>query len=108
MPEQPENLILQLLREMRADIARNADRMATKDDIARLDQNIDRIDQKIDILRSDVASDLADVENVSATRSPISAAPSWSITPQQSAMAFCERVRGAAPPRRAAPWHRAA
>jgi len=55
MPEQPENLVLQLLREMRADIARNADRMATKDDIATLDQ-------KIDILRADVASDLAGLD----------------------------------------------
>lgn len=62
MPEQPENLVLQLLRELRADIARNADRMTTKDDIGRLDQKIERVDQKIDILRADVASDLADVE----------------------------------------------
>lgn len=62
MPEQPENLVLQLLRELRADIARNADRMATKDDIGRLDQRIESVDQKIDILRADVASDLADVE----------------------------------------------
>ena len=62
MPEQPENLVLQLLRELPADIARNADRLATKDDIARLDQNIDRVDQKIDILRADVASDLANLE----------------------------------------------
>lgn len=52
MPEQPGNLVLQLLGELRADIARNADRMATRDDAARLDQ-------KIDILRADVASDIA-------------------------------------------------
>jgi hypothetical protein len=54
MPEQPENLDLQLLRELRADIARNSDRMATKDDVARLDQ-------KIDILRVDVASDITGI-----------------------------------------------
>ena len=47
MPEQPGNLVLQLLGELRADIARNADRMATRDDAARLD-----------ILRADVASDI--------------------------------------------------
>lgn len=62
MSEQPENLVLQLLRELRADIARNADRMATKDDIARLYQNVGSLDQKIDILRADVASDLASLE----------------------------------------------
>ncbi len=55
MAEQPENIVLTLLRELRADIARNAERMATKDDIGRLDQ-------KIDILRADVASDLANLE----------------------------------------------
>ena len=62
MAEQPENIVLALLRELRADIAKNADRMATKDDIARLDQNIDRLDQKVGILRADVASDLAEIE----------------------------------------------
>ncbi len=55
MSEQPENIVLQLLRELRADVARNADRMATKDHIATLDQ-------KIDILRADVASDLVGLE----------------------------------------------
>ena len=55
MAEQPENIVLALLRELRADIAKNAERMATKDDIARLDQ-------KVDILRADVASDLVEIE----------------------------------------------
>ena len=62
MAEEPGNIVLALLRELRADIAKNAERMATKDDIARLDQNIDRLDQKVDILRADVASDLAEIE----------------------------------------------
>lgn len=68
MAEQPENIVLALLRELRADIAKNADRMATKGDIAGLDQ-------KVDILRADVASDLAEIENVSAIGSAFSSAP---------------------------------
>lgn len=63
MPDsQPENLVLQLLREMRAD-------MATKTDVARLDSSIARIDgsitdvrSEVQSLRADVASDLMTIE----------------------------------------------
>ncbi len=57
MPE-PDNLVLQLLREMRGKM----DSMATKDDFGRLDEKIDNLgaDLRSDMhsLRADVASDL--------------------------------------------------
>jgi hypothetical protein len=53
LPE-PENLVLTILREMRAE-------MATKSDIARLDSKIARLDSKIDDVRSEVHSLRADV-----------------------------------------------
>jgi hypothetical protein len=59
MVDQPENLVLQLLREMRAE-------MATKDDVRRLevklDDNIADVRSEIRSLRADVASDLLTVE----------------------------------------------
>lgn len=54
MAIEPENLVLQLLREMRAD-------MASKDDIRRLDDKIGHLDDKIADVRSDVHSLRADV-----------------------------------------------
>jgi septation ring formation regulator EzrA len=61
MPE-PENMVLRLLQEMRAE-------MATKKDIARLDDKIDGVRSEVaDVrsevrsLRADVASDLVSLE----------------------------------------------
>lgn len=51
---QPDNLVLQLLRDMRAD-------MATRSDIARLDGRIERFDSAIADLRSEMHSLRADV-----------------------------------------------
>ena len=53
MPE-PDNLVLTILREMRAE-------MATKADIARLDAKIAGVDSKVEDVRSDVRSLRADV-----------------------------------------------
>ncbi len=52
---EPDNLVLQLLREMRAD-------MATKADIARLEAKIADTDAKVMSLAADVASDLLALE----------------------------------------------
>lgn len=51
----PENLVLQLLREMRAD-------MVTKADIARLETKITDVDAKVMSLAADIASDLSTLE----------------------------------------------
>jgi hypothetical protein len=57
MPDntQPENLVLQLLREMRTD-------MATKTDVARIDSSIADVRSEVQSLRADVASDLVTIE----------------------------------------------
>ena len=59
MADQPENLVLKLLREMRSE-------MATKDDVhrleARFDDNIADVRSEVHSLRADVASDLLTVE----------------------------------------------
>ena len=52
---EPENLVLQLLREMRAD-------MATKADVLRLENKIADVDAKVMSLAADVASDLLTLE----------------------------------------------
>ena len=52
---EPENLVLQLLREMRAD-------MATKGDLARLENKIEDVRSEVHSLRADVASDLMTLE----------------------------------------------
>ena len=56
---EPENLVLQLLREMRAD-------MATKADVARLEKRLENkiadVDAKVKSLAADVPSDLLSVE----------------------------------------------
>jgi hypothetical protein len=54
MPE-PENLVLAILREMRAE-------MATKSDVARLDAKIDDARSEVHSLRADVASDMLSLE----------------------------------------------
>jgi phage shock protein A len=53
--DQPENLVLQLLRDMRGDIADVRQKMATKDDVADLRSEIH---SELHSLRADVASDL--------------------------------------------------
>ncbi len=53
--DQPENLVLQLLRDMRGDIADVRQKMATKDDVADLRSEIL---SELHSLRADVASDL--------------------------------------------------
>ena len=57
MPDntQPENLVLQLLREMRAD-------MATKTDVVRIDSSIADVRSEVQSLRADVAPDLVTIE----------------------------------------------
>lgn len=62
MPEQPENLVLQLLRELRADIAKEGDLIARQGDLVAKKDDVGRLDEKIDVLRADVASDLASIE----------------------------------------------
>ena len=59
MADQPENLVLKLLREMRGE-------MATKDDVrrleAKLDDNVADVRSEVHSLRADVASDLLTLE----------------------------------------------
>ena len=68
MSDDPENLVLRLLREMRADMATKADiaemakeydlaNMVTKDDLAKMASK-DDLRLEINALRADVASDL--------------------------------------------------
>lgn len=52
---EPENIVLVLLREMRAE-------MATKEDFARLDARIEDVRSEVHSLRADVASDLLTLE----------------------------------------------
>ena len=52
---EPENLVLVLLREMRAE-------MATKADVARLENDIADVRSEVRSLRADVASDLIRIE----------------------------------------------
>ena len=54
MPE-PDNLVLNLLREMRGE-------MATKSDVAALERKISDLDGKVMSLAADVASDLLTLE----------------------------------------------
>jgi len=59
MSGEPENLVLELLRGLRADVARLETNMATKSELAEL-----RTELKADLrsLRADVASDLATMQ----------------------------------------------
>ena len=52
---EPENMVLQLLREMRGDLAGVREGMATKTDVADLRADLQS-------LRADVASDLVTIE----------------------------------------------
>jgi hypothetical protein len=52
---EPDNLVLVLLREMRAD-------MATKSDIEQLDRKIEDVGSEVNSLRADVASDMLSLE----------------------------------------------
>ena len=61
MVDEPDNLILRMLREMREQMATKADLafMASKADLAELEARMERsVDAKINSLRADVASDL--------------------------------------------------
>ena len=51
---EPENLVLKLLREMRAE-------MATKGDLVRLENRVERLENKVEDVRSEVHSLRADV-----------------------------------------------
>jgi phage shock protein A len=62
MVDQPENLVLQLLREMRGEMAEMRAESATKGDAHRLDDKIADVRSEIHSLRADVASDLLTVE----------------------------------------------
>jgi hypothetical protein len=62
MVDQPENLVLQILREMRGEMGEMRAESATKGDIRRLDDKIDDVRSEVHSLRSDVASDLLTVE----------------------------------------------
>ncbi len=52
---EPENLILKILREMRAELA-------TKEDVSRLDGKIEDLRSEVHSLRADVASDMLSSE----------------------------------------------
>lgn len=66
MSDGPENLVLQILRDMRAEVAEMRAAMATKDDIADLRSEMSS-------LRADVASDFIDVRReIAATRKDLS------------------------------------
>jgi len=59
--DEPDNLVLRMLREMREQMATKADLagMASKSDLAALEERLERsTDSKINSLRADLASDL--------------------------------------------------
>jgi hypothetical protein len=58
MSTEPDSLILQFLREMRADIARIDGNMATKDDVAAVRSDFGELKADFNSLRADVASDV--------------------------------------------------
>ena len=57
MPE-PENLVLAMLRDMRAEMATKTEVDGLKTDIARLDGKIDDVRSEVKSLAADVASDM--------------------------------------------------
>jgi len=64
--DEPDSLILRLLREMRS-------QMATKDDIAEVKNDISELRSEIHSLRADVASDLATLDaKIDRTRKDLS------------------------------------
>lgn len=62
MVDQPENLVVELLREMRGEMSEMRAESATKGDVRRLDDKIADLGSEIHSLRADVASDLLTVE----------------------------------------------
>jgi hypothetical protein len=58
MSTEPESLMLQMLREIRADIARIDGKMATKDDLAATQSQFGDLKADFNSLRADVASDM--------------------------------------------------
>ena len=63
MADEPDNLVLQILREMRAKMEDMAEKMATKDDLA----------AEMHSLRADVASDLHSMDaKIDGTRKELS------------------------------------
>ena len=60
MPE-PENLVLAILREMRAEMATCGD-MATKADVAAVREEVADVRSEVHSLRADVASDMLSLE----------------------------------------------
>lgn len=66
MTDEPDSLILRLLREMRS-------QMATKDDIAEVKNDISELRSEMHSLRADVASDLATLDaKIDRTRKDLS------------------------------------
>jgi hypothetical protein len=58
MADEPDNMVLRMLREMREQMVTKGD-VATKADLADMEARIERsVDSKINSLRADVASDL--------------------------------------------------
>ena len=61
MADEPDNMVLRMLRDMREQMATKSDlaNMATKDDLAALEARLERtLTAEINSLRADVASDL--------------------------------------------------
>ncbi len=58
MAEEPESLILRILREMRADIGDLREKSVTKADFATLETKLAEVRSNVNSLRADVASDL--------------------------------------------------
>ena len=61
MPK-PENIVLTVLREMRAEMGAMRSEMATKADVARLDAKFDDVRSEAHSLRADIACDMLTLE----------------------------------------------
>jgi len=62
MADEPDNLVLALLREMRSEMADMRGEMATKSDLAGVRGEIADVRSEVRSLRADVASDLLTLE----------------------------------------------
>ena len=58
MPEEPASLMLELLRQMRADLGDVRSNMATKADLASLRDEVAEVKSDMHSLRADVAADI--------------------------------------------------
>jgi chromosome segregation ATPase len=58
MPEEPASLILELLRQMRAELATKADLESVRDEVAGLRSEVAEVKSDMHALRADVAADL--------------------------------------------------